>query len=129
MTEEQVFLAAVEMQDRASRNAYLDEACGKNAELRRQVEELLAAHERSGQFLDEPAAQQLAARPQSHPEETVALNGDSEDVMADREKCNPSGDDDFEDDLQFLIPSTRSDSLGRLGHYEMLQMLGKGGFG
>jgi len=31
--------------------------------------------------------------------------------------------------LTFLEPSTRPDSLGRLGHYEVLQVLGKGGFG
>ena len=33
------------------------------------------------------------------------------------------------DGLQFLAPSTRPDSLGRLGHYEVLQVLGRGGFG
>ena len=34
-----------------------------------------------------------------------------------------------DDDLGFLQPSTRPDSLGRIGHYEVLQVLGKGGFG
>ena len=29
----------------------------------------------------------------------------------------------------FLAPSTRPDSLGRIGHYEVLQVLGHGGFG
>ena len=29
----------------------------------------------------------------------------------------------------FLEPSTRPDSLGRLGHYEVLEVLGRGGFG
>ncbi len=32
-------------------------------------------------------------------------------------------------DLGFLQPSVRPDSLGRLGHYEILQVLGHGGFG
>src|SRR6185312_1270 len=31
--------------------------------------------------------------------------------------------------LSFLTSSNRSDSLGRIGHYEALQVLGKGGFG
>jgi serine/threonine protein kinase len=31
--------------------------------------------------------------------------------------------------LDFLSPSTRFDSLGRLGHYEVLGILGEGGFG
>jgi serine/threonine protein kinase len=31
--------------------------------------------------------------------------------------------------FSFLEPSTRPDSLGRIGHYEVLEVLGKGGFG
>jgi serine/threonine protein kinase len=31
--------------------------------------------------------------------------------------------------LGFLTPSHRSDALGRLGHYEVLEVLGQGGFG
>src|ERR1700677_3091693 len=31
--------------------------------------------------------------------------------------------------LGFLAPATRHDSLGRIGHYEVLQVLGQGGFG
>src|SRR5262249_54795659 len=30
--------------------------------------------------------------------------------------------------IDFLQPSTRPDSLGRIGHYEVLEVLGKGGF-
>ena len=48
VTEEQVFLAALDLPDAAARAAYLDEACGGDAEFRRQVEALLAAHFRSG---------------------------------------------------------------------------------
>jgi serine/threonine protein kinase len=32
-------------------------------------------------------------------------------------------------DLHFLQPPLRPDSLGRIGHYEVIQVLGKGGFG
>jgi serine/threonine protein kinase len=31
--------------------------------------------------------------------------------------------------LDFLAPASRSDALGRLGHYEVLEVLGRGGFG
>ncbi len=129
MTDEQVFLAALDVPDQEARTAYLDEACGENSELRRQVEELLAAHERSGPFLDQPAAEQLAAGPQSPLVQTVALNDEGAAAMADNKKSNASPSDDSADDLQFLSPSTRPGSLGRLGHYEMLQVLGRGGFG
>jgi len=34
-----------------------------------------------------------------------------------------------EPDLAFLQPTSRADALGSLGHYEILQVLGRGGFG
>ena len=34
-----------------------------------------------------------------------------------------------EEPLTFLAPPTREGALGRIGHYEVLQVLGKGGFG
>ena len=48
-----VFTAAnkLPIQDRA---AFLDIACAGDANLRRKVEELLRAHERVGDFLEEP---------------------------------------------------------------------------
>ncbi len=38
-------------------------------------------------------------------------------------------DDEDEDALTFLQPSTKPGSLGRLGHYEVLEVIGRGGFG
>src|SRR5438874_8420582 len=38
------------------RAGYLKQACGENAELLKQVEILLAAHEKAGRFLEEPVA-------------------------------------------------------------------------
>ena len=46
-------------------------------------------------------------------------------VFTELEQANRA----LKDDLGFLLPSARADSLGRLGHYEVLQVLGKGGFG
>jgi tetratricopeptide (TPR) repeat protein len=46
-----VFLAAVE-QSGGDRNAYLDQECGPDAELRRRVEALLQAHDEPGSFLE-----------------------------------------------------------------------------
>ena len=37
--------------------------------------------------------------------------------------------DDVESALSFLQPSEKPGSLGRLGHYEVLEVLGNGGFG
>jgi len=54
MTEESVFLAALEKQTTAEQAAYLDEACAGEAALRQRVEALLKAHAAAGSFLDEP---------------------------------------------------------------------------
>jgi serine/threonine protein kinase len=54
MTEEIIFAAALERSDPAARSAYLDEACAGHPELRRQVEELLRAHDAAGTFLQQP---------------------------------------------------------------------------
>src|SRR5579871_1036117 len=51
---EQLFSAAAALPP-AQRHAYLDQACGADLELRREVEELLEHGERSRNLLDDPA--------------------------------------------------------------------------
>src|SRR5438093_1222948 len=48
-----VFNEAVEIKDPAERAAYLDQACGQDAVLRRKIDDLLRAHEEAGGFLGE----------------------------------------------------------------------------
>jgi serine/threonine protein kinase/tetratricopeptide (TPR) repeat protein len=52
---EEIFDAALEREGGAEREAYLDGACGPDAELRARVDSLLAAHEEAGAFLQSPA--------------------------------------------------------------------------
>jgi eukaryotic-like serine/threonine-protein kinase len=51
-----IFMAALEKADPAERAAYVAEACGGDAGLRRRVEELVKAHEAPGSFLRPPVA-------------------------------------------------------------------------
>src|SRR5947209_19537509 len=53
---EAVFFAALAKVDPAERAAYLNEACGADADLRRRVGRLLEAHPQVGSFLQEGAA-------------------------------------------------------------------------
>jgi hypothetical protein len=53
---EAIFFAALEKTTPMERAAYLDEACAGDADLRRRVERLLAAHPQVGSFLEAPAA-------------------------------------------------------------------------
>jgi serine/threonine protein kinase/tetratricopeptide (TPR) repeat protein len=54
MSVETVFAAAAQ-KPITERLAYLDEACGADAELRRKVDRLLVAHDAAGDFLESPA--------------------------------------------------------------------------
>src|SRR5262245_50235477 len=62
MNERDVFIAALEKEDPAQRQAYLDEVCADQPELRQQVENLLRLHEGAGSFLQNPAAESAATR-------------------------------------------------------------------
>src|SRR5215467_10121420 len=52
---ESLFAAAVALSDPDERAAFLEQTCSGSPALRRQVEALLRAHERSGHLLDRPA--------------------------------------------------------------------------
>jgi predicted Ser/Thr protein kinase len=51
----EIFHAALEREG-VNRAAFVVEACGVDADLRREVESLLSAHDRAGDFLEQPAA-------------------------------------------------------------------------
>ena len=55
MNEQAIFIAALQ-EEPANRTSYLERACGADESLRQRVEKLLAAYERAGSFLDNPAA-------------------------------------------------------------------------
>ncbi|HEX4592364.1 MAG TPA: protein kinase [Gemmataceae bacterium] len=111
MTERDIFLAVLDLPDPVARTAYIQSACGDDAARRARVEALLRAHDAAGSFLAEPA---VAA---------VPGNTQAFDATAD------AGAESTAETLSFLSPSQRPDSLGRIGHYEVLEVLGRGGFG
>jgi eukaryotic-like serine/threonine-protein kinase len=126
MTEEQVFLAALDLPEPVDRVCYLEKVCGGDVEFRRQVDELLAAHFKTGAFLDEPVGQPMRAGQGVPIVDNDKTRRASPGANAGIDETNHY---DEPDDLHFLQPTSRPDSLGRLGHYEVLQILGKGGFG
>jgi len=115
MNEQSIFLTALEIAAPKERESYLDQACADDPTLRKQVEALLAAHERSGEFLDVPALKQMA--------------GDSGDPNIGAETSINASASEGEIDLSFLEPSNAPGSLGRLRHYEVREVIGRGGCG
>jgi serine/threonine protein kinase/lipopolysaccharide biosynthesis regulator YciM len=101
MSEESIFVTALEKPTPAERAAYLQEACGSNDELRLRVEALLRAHERSGDLLDPPTP---GARP------TVPTDLDS--------AAGPASPGAL-----FEGPGTR------IGPYKLVRAMGEGGMG
>src|SRR5258707_6971026 len=96
----EIFSKALECASATERARYLTEACGGNAALRGEVEELLGALHQAGSFLEAPAAPPLADR-----EPADAQGGPTIDQpMAER-------------------PGTV------IGPYKLLQQIGEGGMG
>jgi serine/threonine protein kinase len=125
MSEESIFTNALARTDPAERRAYLDKACGEDSTLRRDVEALLALHEADNGFLQRPAPEQLAGKPT-----TEALTPDpSRPAPVAELQTEPEERQATDDELAFLAPPAASGQLGRLGHYQVHAVIGKGGFG
>src|SRR5215471_129046 len=99
---ETVFFAALAKVDPAERAAYLNEACGTDADLRRQVDRLLAAHPQVGSFLQDDAA--------AHPR---PLGGVGREVRGGATVDAP----------------VRESAGAVIGPYKLLEQIGEGGFG
>ena len=137
MNERTIFLNALELADAAARDAYLDQACGGDAALRQSVAALLKSHEEASGFLRKPAVEQVvtsafsADTPAEPLKPTDLIDGGSANVAAPASSAmtQPEHSRAGDDDLSFLDPATTAGSLGRLGHYEIQEVIGKGGFG
>src|SRR3954466_12594608 len=110
LNEEAVFSEALAKGDPQERAAFLDQACAGDPALRDSVDSLLAAYE-AGSFLETPAV----ARPGD--ERNVPTPGSST-------QAEPPIDTNGSASLAFLTPSTKPDVLGRLGHYDILGVVG-----
>src|SRR5262249_46312286 len=115
MSERDIFLAVLDFPDPAARAAFLDKVCDGKAGLRAKVEALLRSHDTAGSFLDSPAGTPL------EPNEAATQAFDDESLPDDGIPPDEA--------LTFLSPSVRPDSLGRISHYEVLEVLGRGAFG
>jgi serine/threonine protein kinase len=121
MTERDIFLAAIDLADPAAQAAYLDLVCDGDASLRARVESLLRSHEAAGSFLCVPAVGDLEA--------IGSITRDIPGHQGSRSDQTGSRAPERDESLGFLAPSHRPDSLGRIGHYEILEVLGRGAFG
>ena len=119
----ELFLAVLEMTT-AERAAYLDTACAGDTTLRRQIEEMLISHESSGELLARTPGELLAEAEKTESDQTAAFTPQPQPsvTLGDHERTDP-------ENLSFLTPSDKPGHLGRMGHYEVQEIIGRGGFG
>jgi eukaryotic-like serine/threonine-protein kinase len=138
MNDRELFLAALEIEDRQARQAHLQSACAGDPALLARVQSLLASHEGPSRFLNTPVAVQLSGDQGESSEATIFVGfGSTADeeshprVFAERPDANTKQQVDRNDEISlgFLQPSTKPGSLGRLAFYEILEVLGRGAFG
>ncbi|MBM4067500.1 MAG: DUF1080 domain-containing protein [Planctomycetes bacterium] len=128
----ELFLAALDV-PAPERAALLERACGDDHELRRRIEAMLQTHENSGELLPRAPSAMLA-------EGGVAVGGMTDGGVTDAgataafpQQSQPvtrvDATSSDADGLSFLSPASTPGHLGRLGHYEVQEVIGKGGFG
>jgi len=111
-----LFVQAIEVSSPEGRVAFLDKACVGDPALRAEVEQLLKAHDEAGDFLERPLlgeqqTQDLAA----------STDGDEAPVphLPARSEASPD----------FLEPCDVPGRLGKIGPYEVIEVIGQGGMG
>lgn len=118
MNEEEVFSKALEFDSEDERAQYLNEVCRYLPESRQNIDQLLRSHFAAGDFLLTPPSDLFETALSQHGSETGA--------------GLPSGNgqaDNSPPKLDFLAASDQVDSLGRLGVYEVSELIAHGGTG
>src|SRR4051794_1485251 len=111
MGEREIFTEALERATPAERAAFLDAACAGDPALRARVDALLRSHDGAGEFLKGSAPERLI--------------GGSPGAETRTGPAAPDGGVG----LDYLSPSDKPGALGRLGHYEVQEVVGRGGMG
>jgi serine/threonine protein kinase/WD40 repeat protein len=114
MTDRDLFIAALDHADAIERAAWLDRHCAGDPDRRRRVEVLLAAHEHASRFLADPAVRQL-----DQPDDPTRTSHPADETT-------PASAIDVR---AFLQPPEKPGQLGKLEHYEVLEVVGTGGMG
>jgi formylglycine-generating enzyme required for sulfatase activity/serine/threonine protein kinase len=110
MTDESIFATAAALKTEAERQAYLDQVCAGNPDLRSEVEALLKADAGAGSFLNHPPVGTDA---------TIAMSADHDTVDSNSGPVS----------LAFLQPCETPGRIGKIDHYEVIEVVGQGGMG
>jgi|GEM_PF-809418 len=127
MTEEEIFLQALEIDSENERRAFLDTACAEQPVVRVRIEQLLTSHSAAGDFLLKPPVELLEhAASETSGDETSGggtSGGETDCGMSDTDGTGSVS----RRHLEFLQPCP--DGLGRIGHYAVSRVIAEGGTG
>lgn len=136
MTDKELFAAALAVVDPAARSAFLQSVRLEDEEQLHRVESALALHEANNRL---PPTAMLVKQPSDGNASTIvsdkaAVQVDSDNSvqpgLAVSESAAHNRDHRPEEPRpSYLQPSARPGSIGRLAHYEILEVLGQGAFG
>ena len=118
MTLRAIFENALELANPDARRSYLETVCAGDPDVLAKVQALLVQQENLDNYLEPKIASDPSLTPISLTHPKLFANGsDSSDQH-----------DHAQEYLEVLQPTSRADSQGRLSHYEILGLLGQGGF-
>ena len=129
MNEQELFLSALDIEDSTKRQEFLDSACPGDTEMKKRVQALLASHEGQSLFLNRPVLEQVVGECTQGAAPTVGL-----DESGERVEDVPMSAANLAHEAETLLSryfdsSDRRDALGRIEHYQVLEVIGRGGFG
>lgn len=119
-TEESIFAEALSCADPQQRADFVARACGDDAALRSQVEELLQHHAAAAGFLETPVVS--PADQTSRPHSAISTGRPSPDGAELRWSAETAL-------AQLLTPADDPTLLGTIGPYAVTEMIGRGGMG
>jgi eukaryotic-like serine/threonine-protein kinase len=114
---EKLFHAALELKA-PERAAFLEEACGNDKSLRREVESLLGQKEKPQGFMSIPVV-----------DRAIRLLADSQDTTEEGLKVAQRKTPRQESRETGTLQLAQGHRLGEFGHYQIVRLLGKGGMG
>lgn len=131
MEEQEIFLSALKIEAPSERTRFVETACADDLPLLERVKSLLRFHLQDQKFLSTPAVVQV-----SDALGTTALE-DSLVAMSDVPPAHHSpmaaegGIDRIGLHLlsKYFDPPSQQENIGRLAHYELLEVIGQGAFG
>ncbi len=128
MKEESLFHEALALPTPEGRSAFLDRACAGDLKLRSAVEQLLAAHEQSGDFLS-PV---LTVSPDSADNSDFLMETANQAMSTDADSQQPSAGtvEAASPTVTVGQPAAESPPIPeRIGRYQIREQIGRGGMG